>query len=97
MRRYIDADALVEMLNSKAKTDYEMGLYNHGALTQSFIKVVERHPTADVVEVVRCKDCKHWENRYRYCKRIGVDFLGNSRCGENDYCSYGERREKNEG
>ena len=50
MARYIDADALIEMLNNKAKTDYEMGLYNHGALTESFIRCVEKHPTADVVE-----------------------------------------------
>jgi hypothetical protein len=49
MARYIDADALIEMLNNKAKTDYEMGLYNHGALTQSFISFVERQPTAEVV------------------------------------------------
>ena len=48
MARYIDADALVEMLNNKAKTDYEMGLYNHGALTQSFIRLVERQSAADV-------------------------------------------------
>lgn len=48
MSRYIDADALLEMLNDKAKTDLEMGLYNHGALTQSFIRFVERRPTADV-------------------------------------------------
>lgn len=49
MARYIDADTLIEMLNNKAKTDLEMGLYNHGALTQSFISFVERQPTADVV------------------------------------------------
>lgn len=49
MARYIDADALIEMLNIKAKTDEEMGLYNHLALTQSFITFVERQPTADVV------------------------------------------------
>lgn len=49
MARYIDADALIEMLNIKAKTDEEIGLYNHLALTQSFITFVERQPTADVV------------------------------------------------
>lgn len=48
MARYIDADALTEMLNKKAQTDLEMGLYNHGTLTQSFIRFVERQPTADV-------------------------------------------------
>jgi hypothetical protein len=61
MARYIDADALIEMLNNKAKTDYEMGLYNHGALTQSFISFVERQPTAEVVpkseEGAECPTC----------------------------------------
>lgn len=49
--RLIDADALIEMLSKKAKTDYEMGLYNHGSLTDSFIRFVERQPTVDAVEV----------------------------------------------
>ena len=51
MSRYIDADKLVELLDKKQKIDYEMGLYNHGALTEAFIRFVERQPTADVVEV----------------------------------------------
>lgn len=51
-KEYIERVALLEMLNNKAKTDHEMGLYNHGALTESFIRFVERQPAADVVEVV---------------------------------------------
>lgn len=40
-------------------------------------------------EVVRCKDCK-WRNALRcYHKRSSMDDL----VGENDYCSWGERRE----
>ena len=58
MPRYIDADALIEMLNKKAETDLEMGLYNHGALTQSFIKFVERQPTSDVVPMAEVDDLK---------------------------------------
>ena len=50
-KEYIERGALIEMLNNKAKTDHEMGLYNHGALTESFIRFVERQPAADVVEV----------------------------------------------
>lgn len=45
----------------------------------------------DAVEVVRCKDCKHWhdpdENKWGACYEWG----GYSQ--ENDYCSWGERRE----
>lgn len=47
-------------------------------------------------EVVRCKDCKHyneWQNGTGSCQRsensyfwFGVDF--------NDYCSFGERSEE---
>lgn len=50
-------------------------------------------PTADVVEVVRCKDCK-------YCYKMGVSGLywackhpdrNPNGCSPNDYCNYGER------
>ena len=96
MSRYIDADALTEMLTKKLKTDYEMGLYNHGALTESFIRFVERQPTVDAVEVVRCKDCKYYDSgecvyhsepkKQRMYERWTVDV------NENDYCSCGERK-----
>jgi hypothetical protein len=98
MSRYIDADKLIEHLDAKSKTDYEMGLYNHGALTESFIRFVERQPTADVVEVVRCKDCKYY--KVRETAGYGVRSVksccrsANKRVNEEDYCSYGERREE---
>ena len=47
-KEYIERGALIEMLNKKAKIDHEMGLYNHGALTESFIRFVERQLAADV-------------------------------------------------
>lgn len=102
MSKYIDADALREHLQNKLKTDYEMGLYNHGALTESFIRFVERQPTADVVAVVRCKDCIH----AREVKHRGEVIEGIYRCSyikmstnlfDIDYCRYGKRRSENEG
>ena len=42
---------------------------------------------ADVVPVVRCKDCKHWNNGD--CYRIELT-------RPDDYCSYGERKSNNE-
>lgn len=49
---------------------------------------ISRFPISDVAEVVRCKDCKHYDEEDGFC-------------GENqkyvmqiDYCSYGERKEK---
>lgn len=51
--------------------------------------------TADMVAVVRCKDCKHW------CinKRLDIPWCRNSHIdrGANDFCSYAERRTDDEG
>ena len=52
--------------------------------------------TADVVEVVRCKGCKHYSADgwgYGNCYRPHVDYLRMADCG---FCSYGERREDGE-
>jgi hypothetical protein len=50
-------------------------------------------PTADVVEVVRCKDCKHYKTpecaMWLECSACGGQW---DWCNPNDYCSYGERR-----
>ena len=57
----------------------------------------ENTPTADVVEVVRCKDCKHWGGvTYgQMCRKYSG--FETKVCTEKDhYCSYGERREERE-
>lgn len=49
---------------------------------------------ADVVEVVRCKDCKHFMTdtfKRTMCNRTFTMFEMN----ENDFCSYGERKGAN--
>lgn len=65
------------------------------------VAMVFRHiheaPTADVVEVVRCKDCKYW---------AGIDEFGDDLCNNPfglddtvqsvDFCSYGKRGYGNE-
>ena len=52
-------------------------------------------PAADVVEVVRCKDCifKDYPNEYGVCccNRTGEEIQ------LNDFCSYGERNEDGNG
>lgn len=54
----------------------------------SVIFNINKIPLADVVEVVRCKDCKHYKDNHRcYSKYSNMD---NYR-SQNDYCSYGER------
>lgn len=54
--------------------------------------------TADAVEVVRCKDCKHWciqegndINQYYFCSRDKMWCMPARKA--DDFCSYGERKE----
>jgi len=52
-------------------------------------RLIREVPAADVVEVVRCNDCMHYEP----CEG-GKDYcwLNDMAVVENDFCSYGERR-----
>ena len=60
-------------------------------------KVLKKIPAADVVEVVRCKDCKHYsyeQSIHRYECNIfngAYEFIGYP-TKPNDFCSYGERK-----
>ena len=45
-------------------------------------------PSADVVEVVRCKDCKYHAEFSSKCNKLHLTPMR-----PNDFCSYGERRE----
>ena len=49
-------------------------------------KSLQMTPTADVVEVVRCKDCKYF-SEFQHCGVLGF-------CEPNEYCSRGERRKE---
>ena len=39
-------------------------------------------PAADVVEVVRCKDCIYWRGEHDICTGIGIDFSADGFCCE---------------
>ena len=60
---------------------------------------VDGKPAADVVEVVRCRDCK-WFNHYTMeCESddVATDHEGGAsfsiNFGPDDFCSYGQRKE----
>ena len=82
MSRYIDADALKQKWLFRGKDG------------KPYRDEIDAMPTADVVEVVRCKDCEFrkiefgWNGkRYKMC--ANTDFPTD----DDAYCSYGERRE----
>ena len=59
-------------------------------------ELIQRIPAADVVEVVRCKDCVcgyKTQNGQIICKFLEAgNFIPYVK--PNDYCSYGERKEE---
>ena len=65
------------------------------------VSVLEEVSAADVVEVVKCKDCKYYVRGVTYVGGgtfDGCDLLegqdgGYPRWGEDEFCSRGERRE----
>lgn len=89
-KKYVDRDALINDFES----DLIIRMFDNLKGTPrpktidiaDVIKRIENFPTEDVIEVVRCKDCK---------------FYGNGDCSvqsvrsvyPNDYCSYGIRKE----
>ena len=62
------------------------------------MQVLDELPSADVVQVVRCKDCKHYyfaDNRIPQEQRYVCEISGEI-WNPDDFCSYGKRRKKNE-
>ena len=97
--RLIDADALMEQLIKK-KAGVANGRYTEGfndALMRfrSMVSTAAKYRTIDAAEVVRCKDCKHKETWHKN-EAFGYDICGVSGLcvvEDNDFCSYGERKD----
>ena len=94
MSRFIDADRIDWRLI--IPTNVTIAEENMIHLAK---KLVERQPTADVVEVVRCKDCKymcHYTDGHLECRLLSdLKPIPTTYCTmkADDFCSYGERRE----
>ena len=114
MSKYIDVDVFIKgfrevLLGLKAQVDPDLTpktcAYIRGA--EAIIEDLTEFPAADVVEVVRCRECKYWGDEAGELQRSdGVLFarckvhnylLDGRHTGwcptENDFCSYGERKE----
>lgn len=57
------------------------------AINEVLASVLRRVPAADVVEVVRCRDCVYWRGENDICKGICIDFSADG------YCSEGKRKD----
>ena len=82
--RLIDADILKGSMSKR--------MIEKRDLNASFYEVINEQPTVEAVEVVRCKECKHYGTSLKgiptqgYCKLTEWQTRH-----DNDYCSMGEK------
>ena len=96
MKEYIDREKAIEEIRLTFCKDCNSynGVMCRACNFDDAMSYIEDVPTADVVEVVRCKDCKYWENGKDYepyCNHIEGTFSDTT---EDDFCSHGERKEQ---
>lgn len=90
MSDYIDREKFIKLLVNRDLREIS---------TKTIGECLDKAKVADVVEVVRCKDCKYGEvNRKSpiygmWCERFGAE-KSNLAVLPTDYCSYGEREEQ---
>lgn len=98
-KRLIDANACPALFDEKYKET--MQLINQGEthidnLAEGFTeahRVIQEMPTVDAVEVVRCKDCIWYEKGKCYEQYCNHPSHGIPYPDDNDFCSYGERKD----
>ena len=86
---YIEREKVLEIAKDKYYSDFHKSMADLTSLRE----LLEDSPTADVVEVVRCKDCLYATERYGHLNCIhGVSYR-NSWNKPDEYCSHGVRKD----
>lgn len=94
MARPIDADFLDDRCRRQISDDWnkKVAPVSWSEAYKEFLDDVWDAPTVDAVEVVRCKDCKHYREDSFWCDMNSRDRNEWFNWYPDDFCSYGERR-----
>lgn len=84
--RLIDADKAKAMLKPYEKSD-ESWMCTGGTAIRLIHNAIDNAPTVDAVPVVRCQDCRHYDNGY--C----TNPYGLKLPGTKSFCDCGRRRQ----
>ena len=108
MARYIDIEPVhkeIDRIQTSLESNDDKKWYKNKPYYKALAmarQIINEQPTADVVEVIRCKDCKRCELRYP-AKAIGEEAIEGYYCRPNqryvnstDFCSYGTPKERSE-
>lgn len=90
MSRYIDVDELIRKIN-------EHECFSYDPEVSRICELINDAPTLDVEPVVRCKDCKWYDNYEEFCHNpVWGDGHANYMppiTYRDSYCCYGERKD----
>ena len=93
MAEYIERDKAIAICQSYYEHSLKMHNFSGDSIAYDIRTNIQGLPIADVVPVVRCKDCKHRGEQYLH---------GTANCNYHntlidcdDFCSYGERKNDN--
>ena len=87
-KRLIDAEKFLQWVVKRFKCVPLVGSCDNDS--EDMRLLLAQAPTVDAVEVVRCKDCKHWS--IGYCNHFAY-YSYEPMTNEDDFCSYGERKD----
>lgn len=87
MSEYIELKAVINKIN-EIPSHFDSGDIKYGI--EIAIQAIKDTLAADVVEVVRCKDCKYlmFSDMYGECSQAHMGIVR-----PDDFCSYGERKD----
>lgn len=94
MAEYIEREAVNKLLHKEIERTWHRVW---GSVIWKLSHKISQIPAADVVEVVRCKDCRYSSPylHYFYCENDNAPWAENTMANivdANDFCSFGERR-----
>ena len=83
-KRLIDSDEARRRIIA-----FATGLHSEVLSVDTVMMLLIQMPPVDAVEVVRCRDCKHYDNGFCVGYHAHHDIM------PDDFCSYGERKDGN--
>ena len=92
-RWFIDAKELWGLLIQQREKNKELpNAFPMNMGINQAVGLMNSLPAADVVEVIRCKDCQYWSDGVAGCTdHVKCCKIGFYMVGENGYCVYGKR------
>ena len=90
-KEYIEREAALNLIDRYWQQAYNAHFLDAAVRLGSVYREMEEIPAADVVEVVRCGECKHWKRIRNDCILASCELYELVR-SEDFFCADGERR-----